>query len=290
MVSSDLQAVIFVALLFSVTILNLIILRLVWTKIWKEPAVLRASVLLFLLFGAEAAISASVFLTPPQKDFTRPTTYTYEPLNSANPTTNLTRADQLHKMLTQSGIHDPLGLMFADYPSNHTKERNIQVDPAKPYYRLKNKNLNIPTLIQVPINWLQNFTLLKVKAETFLQIPPENASRIKLYVYQNGSVFDSRVNLKIRVTDVKTNDIALVLLSYNLKTGFADMVNLIYAGNVYNPNKTDKLYAGSVYTLSTESFIRGLSFLFTFLFGGVAVFSLMIFPLAHRFTPATKET
>ncbi len=284
MVSIWEQSVIVAVIYLSVVLATLLTARLFYNKLWNKNSATKAAGLVVALLLVATAVSGYFLINTSPPNYTNPFTYSYIPLH----VNNLKRADQLHLMLTQSGMRDPLGYIFSDFPSNYSADRTIQVTPDSPYYRLKYKNLSVPSLIQVPLGWLQNFTLLKVKTEQFLQVPPENASRVKVYVYTNMTIFRNSVNMQIRVSDSNSSDVTYLFFAYSTQDGFAE-TNIVYSTNYYSQYNASKIYAEAAYVVSPQNTIETSSLILTFAFGVTTFLALLMLLTIYKNPEGVKN-
>ncbi len=217
-----------------------------------------------------AAISSPLAFNTPIPDHTQPFVLSYEPQHVYNKT----RSNQLLTMLIQSGIQDPLGFMFSQSLYNYNT-RIIQILPSTPYYRVKYKNSSSPTLIQVPMAWIQNLTLLKHKVEQFLQIPPDNTSRVKIKVSHYSTLFRKLVDLQLIVKGLNTTDAVVIDFGYLLSNGFSETVSILYTSNLTNINsESNKYYYEATYS---DELVQSI-FWSSFFYAAFSVFFAFFIP------------
>ncbi len=294
MVDQYLSILLGMGLFLLIDFVILFLVRQLSTKVWKTSRRAKAAAMIFLLFGGMTALSANTFLFPPAKDYSKPFAYSYTSLGLVDNGLNLTRATELHQMLIQSGIRDPLGFLFQDFPRLNTPERTIRILPANPYYLVEYKkqgsstqvptqgSVQVPTLIQVPKSWLNNLTLVKQKVREFLQIPPANASRLSLYANYSSTGNEPFVNLEILLRDVHTDGAVIIFFGYLLKTGFSYIVNVEYTTIHYDINKASMIYQEVAYQDSVAANISINSLIMSFLFGALTLILPPLFLTAPK--------
>lgn len=245
---------------------------IVWIfgKGFSNPSKKRVALAAFLFYISIFGSGLSVITTPPeivQTDYSEPFSYSREILKEKD----VQRSEALHTLLVSVGMNDPQGFIFQDTPRIKDKTRNIWVQPSTDYYLLHYEEKVVPSLVQVPIEWIATDKVLEQKAIEFLQVPQENSSLVEASVQRSTGHFSDMLELVIKVYDPNSEDMVLIALAYNEETGFAQFVNIVYTTINYSYDKPSLVYMEVAYYPFVENFIFGAA-----IFVSMAAFALAI--------------
>lgn len=257
----DIATFLIIAVLIALVIPYVVITN-IFTKMPTKKPTLLGLVFLILFFSTLLLGSEYLASNIPKTDLSQPFNYTGANIgevgDQATRDANFDQANSLHNKIVSYNFTDPLSFLYEDSPhKGFDTSRTLEIvqthTVAYSNYYINNTTGLQPTLLKInaSLTPLEKSSELKSYATSFLNPEMKNISGILSLDVENRvpALGKTYRELIIRIYDNESTNMMLIDISYDLETGFAEMVNVVYATSAYSFDSPSTVYLETYYSI-----------------------------------------